>query len=123
MSSIRVICSRGSITYMNGLDSVLTARSTRVAAPPLPPMRPQHSSGASARAWAINSSASAAGRITPGPLLPEHAVVEGLLDIVDLAGPDAGGQVLPATVAHDSHDGAALHPRRHANAGVEHRAA
>ena len=42
--------------------------------------------------------------------LPEDPVVEGVLDVVDVVGPDAGRQVLPAAVADDADDRAAGHP-------------
>src|SRR5215207_352373 len=144
MSSMIRSCSRGSMTYMNGLPSVLAARSTRVASPCRPAIMPQHSLGRSATAWSTISCAREgailkcddrplAGRsgAPPGPGralrqpaappsagraalgarqssasspsdLPEGAVVEGVLDVVDVVGPDPGRQVLPAAVADDT---------------------
>src|SRR3954468_12976935 len=100
MSSMIRSCSRGSMTYMKGLPSLLEAFRTRVASPPTPAIIPQHSLGRSATAWSTRTCASGAAiLIVPVPALPEDPAVERVLDVVDVVGPDAGREVLPAAVA------------------------
>src|SRR5690242_17459930 len=60
--------------------------------------------------------------VSPGGSLPEDPAVQRVLDVVHVVGPEAGGEVLPAAVADDAHDGAAGHLRRDPRAGVDDRA-
>src|SRR5262245_47170129 len=122
MSSRIRSCSRGSMTYMNGLPSLLVARKTRTAVPSCPAIMPQHSLGSSARAWATSCSASSRGMITGALPLPEDAAVEPLLHCLVVVAPQAGGEVLPAAVRDDADHRAALHAAGDLDADVHDRA-
>src|SRR5437870_3870073 len=72
---------------------------------------PQHSFGASSRAWAISSSSSAREMSTSSP--PDGRVK--VLDLVHRQRVDAAGEVLPAVVGHDEHDVALIQLARDAH--------
>src|SRR5262245_40559228 len=65
------IWSEGWIAYRNGLASAFRAGYTRVASPLVPETMPQHSLGASSRAWEIISSRSVRA-IRIGPAEPTN---------------------------------------------------
>src|SRR5439155_12461975 len=100
--------SRPSTSNRSGLAAVLTARYTRAARGAEPPsewsactaITPQHSLGASSRAWAISSSSSAREMSNGSP--PYSRV--NVFDLVDGQRVDAAREVLPAVVGHDEHD-------------------
>src|SRR5437899_11780457 len=111
--------SRPSTSKRRGLAAALTARYTRAARAgwaacgrsASTAITPQHSFGASSRAWAISSSSSAREMSTSSP--PDGRVK--VLDLVHRQRVDAAGEVLPAVVGHDEHDVALIQLARDAH--------
>src|SRR5947207_10220024 len=119
-----IVCSswRPSTSKRSGLAAMFTARCTVAACmrrPASTATTPQHSLGASSRAWEISSSSSGREMSTPSP--PDGRVQ--VLDLLQRQRVDAAGEVLPAVVGDHEHDVALVQLSRDAHGDAGDRAA